>query len=230
VDSQLAWDRAMAEVLASQTRPTASGAKPLIVGIMGSGHLRFGHGVPHQLRDLGVRSIGTLLPMAASSPCDELGPGLADAVFAVPTPPLVPVEPPRLGVALESKDGRIRIASVSKGSLAEKSGLQDGDQILAVAGQPLPGLTSLLNVDTTAAAGNLVTAADRARRREDRNRRQVPGQAMSRWQALRSLLLPLLLALATPAAWAVARHRQPRISRSNSLSIRPLASSPWSPR
>jgi S1-C subfamily serine protease len=112
---------------------------------MGSGHLRFGHGVPHQLRDLGVRSIGTLLPMAASSPCEELDPGLADAVFMVPTPPLVPIAPPRLGVALESKDGKILIASVSKASLAEKSGLQDGDQILAVAGQPLSGLTSLLN-------------------------------------------------------------------------------------
>ena len=144
VDSQLAWDRAMAEALASQIRPTASGAGPLIVGIMGSGHLRFGHGVPHQLRDLGVRSIGTLLPMAASSPCDALGPGLADTVFAVPTPPLAPVEPPRLGVALESEDGRIRIASVSKGSLAEKSGLQDGDQVLALAGEPQPSLTSLL--------------------------------------------------------------------------------------
>ena len=145
VDSQLAWDRAMAEVLAAQAKPTAAGGKPLIVGIMGSGHLRFGHGVPHQLRDLGVRSIGTLLPMAASSPCEELDPGLADAVFMVPTPPLVPIAPPRLGVALESKDGKILIASVSKASLAEKSGLQDGDQILAVAGQPLSGLTSLLN-------------------------------------------------------------------------------------
>jgi hypothetical protein len=86
-------------------RRRRAGGKPLIVGIMGSGHLRFGHGVPHQLRDLGVRSIGTLLPMAASSPCEELGPGLADAVFMVPTPPLVPIAPPRLGVALESKDG-----------------------------------------------------------------------------------------------------------------------------
>ncbi|WP_374682188.1 ChaN family lipoprotein [Accumulibacter sp.] len=145
VDSQLAWDRAMAEVLAGQAAPTASGGKPLLVGIMGSGHLRFGHGVPHQLRDLGVRSIGTLLPLAAASPCDELVPGLADAVFAVPTPPRTAPEPPRLGVTLESKDGRVLIASVSKGSLAEKSGLQDGDRILAVAGQPLNGLTSLLN-------------------------------------------------------------------------------------
>ena len=144
VDSQLAWDRAMAEALARQAAPAAGKAKPLLVGIMGSGHLRFGHGVPHQLRDLGVQSIGTLLPLPSATTCDELAPGLADAVFAVPTRPPTPDVPPRLGVALESRDGRVLIASVSKGSLAEKSGLQDGDQIIELAGRPLPGLPPLL--------------------------------------------------------------------------------------
>lgn len=144
VDSQLAWDRAMAEVLARQAASSADRTRPLVVGIMGSGHLRFGHGVPHQLRDLGVQSIGALLPMAADTPCDELRPGLADAVFAVPTMPRRPAEPPRLGVSLESREGRVLIASVSKGSLAERSGLQDGDRIVDIAGQPLADLASLL--------------------------------------------------------------------------------------
>lgn len=144
VDSQLAWDRAMAEVLARQATSSAAGTRPLVVGIMGSGHLRFGHGVPHQLRDLGVQSIGVLLPMAADTPCDELRPGLADAVFAVPTMPQRPPQPPRLGVSLESREGRVLIASVSKGSLAESSGLQDGDRIVDIAGQPLADLASLL--------------------------------------------------------------------------------------
>ena len=144
VDSQLAWDRAMAEVLARQATLTVGDGKPLLIGIIGSGHLRFGHGVPHQLRDLGIRSIGTLLPMAAETPCDELRPGLADALFAVPKKTRAPADPPRLGVALEVKDKRVLIASVSKDSLAEKSGLQDGDQILAVAGQPLASLGALL--------------------------------------------------------------------------------------
>lgn len=59
VDSQLAWDRAMAEALA---KAATRNERPLVVGIMGSGHIRFGHGVPHQLRDLGVSNIATLLP------------------------------------------------------------------------------------------------------------------------------------------------------------------------
>ncbi|HSG22140.1 MAG TPA: ChaN family lipoprotein, partial [Azonexus sp.] len=44
LDAQLTWDRAMAEGLASRAVPGKNGSKPLLVGIMGSGHLRFGHG------------------------------------------------------------------------------------------------------------------------------------------------------------------------------------------
>ncbi len=55
VESQTTWDRAMAEALAQYVVPGAAAEKPLVVGIMGSGHIRFGHGVPHQLRDLGVK-------------------------------------------------------------------------------------------------------------------------------------------------------------------------------
>ena len=38
-----------------------------IAGIMGGGHVRNGHGVPHQLRDLGVTNIGVLLPVEAAT-------------------------------------------------------------------------------------------------------------------------------------------------------------------
>ena len=62
IESQTAWDRAMAEALARHAVAGASGEKPLVVGIMGSGHIRFGHGVAHQLRDLKVKNVGTLMP------------------------------------------------------------------------------------------------------------------------------------------------------------------------
>lgn len=142
VDSQTVWDRAMAEALVRGRGKTEGGAKPpLLVGIMGSGHLRFGHGVPHQLRDLGVTRIGVLLPMPFDTPCRELGKGLADAVFTLPRPPgameiAAKPEPPRLGVLLEEAEGSVRVAGVTKGSLAESSGLLEGDRLLRVAGQP----------------------------------------------------------------------------------------------
>jgi hypothetical protein len=137
VESQTAWDRAMAEALARHAIAGPTGEKPLVVGIMGSGHIRFGHGVPHQLRELNVKSVGTLLPVPVSLDCKELRPGLADAVFALPEMAKAKPEPPRLGVRLEEKEGAVRIADVTAGSLAEKTGLKAGDQLVDVAGVPV---------------------------------------------------------------------------------------------
>ncbi len=144
VESQIAWDRAMAEALARARGRGSAGATPLVVGVMGSGHIRHGHGVPHQLKDLGVKSVGTLLPVGAGVDCKELRPGLADAVFAVPEPAKVAPEPPRLGVRLEEKDGAVRIVDVTAGSLAERTGLKAGDQIVEVAGAPAKRTTAVI--------------------------------------------------------------------------------------
>jgi uncharacterized iron-regulated protein len=142
VESQLTWDRAMAEALAARVQGAAA-SRPLVVGIMGGGHMRNGHGVPHQLRDLGVKNIGTLLPMDAATACNELQAGLADAVFALPRRARDKAPPPRLGVRLEPSEQGVRIASITSGSLAEMSGLQTGDQILTVAGAPA-SMTSVI--------------------------------------------------------------------------------------
>lgn len=77
--SQLVWDRAMAEAIAGAAREGV-----LVIGVMGAGHVRHGYGVPHQLRDLGMSKVGSLLPMTAGEACKPLAPGLADAVFALP--------------------------------------------------------------------------------------------------------------------------------------------------
>jgi uncharacterized iron-regulated protein len=82
VEAQATWDRAMAEALAQRLRGRAR--PPLVVGIAGAGHVRFGHGIAHQLRDLGVERVGILLPLEAQRACEKLGPGLADAVFVLP--------------------------------------------------------------------------------------------------------------------------------------------------
>lgn len=133
VESQTAWDRAMAEALARR----AGAGKPLVVGVMGSGHLRHGHGVPHQLRDLGVKNVGTLLPLSAEAECKDLRAGLADAVFMLPAQVMPKPAPPRLGVQLEDHPGGVRILAVTAGSLAEQTGLKRGDVILEMAGRPV---------------------------------------------------------------------------------------------
>ncbi|MDB5903092.1 MAG: hypothetical protein JWM26_1970 [Betaproteobacteria bacterium] len=141
VEAQTTWDRAMAEALASRTKG-AGAARPLAVGIMGAGHVRGGHGVVHQLRDLGVTRIGSLLAVPADTDCSALVAPLADAVFALPaardeTPP------PRLGVRLELRNGEVVIAAIDPGSLAARSGLQAGDVVLSAAGAPASSASSV---------------------------------------------------------------------------------------
>jgi uncharacterized iron-regulated protein len=151
VDAQLAWDRAMAEALA---RPLAgTGERPLLVGVMGSGHIRHGHGVPHQLRDLGVTRIGTLLPVSGEDECKDIRNGLAHAVFAVPDAARSHPPPPRLGVQLEAHEGGIRIAAVTAGSLAEKTDLRAGDRIVLAAGSRVDKVAKLVGLVRRTPAG-----------------------------------------------------------------------------
>ncbi len=131
-EGQLTWDRAMAEAIAAAARKPDA---PLVVGIMGSGHVMHRFGVPHQLDDLGIRASAVLLPWDAQRDCTELTPGIADAVFGVAAlyEPGKP-EPPRLGVALDDVAGKVRIKEVAKGSIAEQTGIQQEDVLLELAG------------------------------------------------------------------------------------------------
>ena len=128
VQAQLVWDRAFAEGLAS-----ASAAHPdaLVVGIIGSGHLRYGDGVTHQLRALGVERSRVWLPVSPEEDCEQIA-GIADAVFAV-----TEVEgrtPPRLGVYLLDGEQGVEIGQVVDGSVASDAGLKAGDRIVSAAG------------------------------------------------------------------------------------------------
>lgn len=143
VDSQTTWDRAMAEAMAKRLGDAAA-ERPLVVGIMGGGHIRNGYGVPHQLRDLGVKRIGTLLPFSAEGDCKEIAPGFADAVFALPQAQSEKPPPPRLGVRLEQAKDGVTIVDVTEGSLAEKTGLRAGDSIAMIAGVPVTRLAAVI--------------------------------------------------------------------------------------
>ena len=137
LEAQLTWDRAMAEALAQRARAFSA---PLVVGVMGSGHLQFGHGVPHQLRDLGIADPYTMLPFdAASGPdCSRPPQALANAVFIMPAG-AAPASGQRLGIALAGDEGAPRIEKVAAESLAARSGLRAGDRIQRIAGATVRG-------------------------------------------------------------------------------------------
>lgn len=86
VRAQQTWDRAFACNIA---RALEAGVAETVVGIIGSGHLEYGHGTPYQLADLGVTDVAVLLPNQKDALTVEPDRRLADAVFRLDTP-----EPP----------------------------------------------------------------------------------------------------------------------------------------
>lgn len=151
VESQTTWDRAMAEALFARSKTSAQ-PKPIVVGIMGAGHVQHGHGVPHQLRDLGMTNVGTFLALAPTE-CSGLKANLAHAVFAVPQAREDKPPPPRLGVRLETVDSAVRITDVTAGSLAEQSGIRAGDEVATVAGRPVRSTTAVVSAVRLQPAG-----------------------------------------------------------------------------
>jgi len=82
VRAQQTWDRAFACGIVEALK--SSGVE-LVVGIIGRGHLEYGHGTPYQLSDLGVDDWAVLLPSEAET-FDMAGmAGIAEAVFRLDT-------------------------------------------------------------------------------------------------------------------------------------------------
>ncbi|SFP81361.1 Uncharacterized iron-regulated protein [Nitrosomonas cryotolerans] len=148
ISSQQLWDRAMAQILYSEHTGSDEERKPLVVGIMGSGHILYGYGVPHQLRDLGIKDIASLLPWDTSKSCEKFIVGVADAVFGVMPHISQPFQPlrQRLGIRFEIAHGGAHILQVEKGSIAEAAHLQDADIITEIAGLEVKETKDIIDV------------------------------------------------------------------------------------
>jgi S1-C subfamily serine protease len=92
------------------------------------------------LKALGIDRIGTLLTRDRSESCSRLDKGMADALFVVEEPKR---PTPRLGVATNPEPGGLRIGEIMAGSVAESAGLQKGDLITEIAGQPAKSILTL---------------------------------------------------------------------------------------
>lgn len=159
VDAQAAWDRAMAQALASAQGGTKG---TLVIGIVGRGHLEYGHGIPFQLADLGISDSRVLLPWQPGRPCDDLalndGTPVATAVFGIHhVPETAKPAKPKLGVMIETapKDGPagVLVRHVVADSVAAKAGLLENDIIEQAAGQSVNDIASLIAIITQQAPG-----------------------------------------------------------------------------
>jgi uncharacterized iron-regulated protein len=79
VRAQTVWDRAFAcNIAAFRAR---FDSPPLVVGIIGRGHVEYRYGAPHQLADLGLTRTAVLLPTRDAEHDPATLAGLADALF-----------------------------------------------------------------------------------------------------------------------------------------------------
>jgi len=134
VEAQTLWDRAMAQGMAEYLKTHGDA---LVVGILGAGHVRQGHGVAHQLKALGIARVAGLVTRDVDEGCEGMKAGLADAVFLVRPPA---ANPPRLGIAMNMTGDAVAVTEVKAGSVAEQAGLKAGDLLLEVAGRPVKAM------------------------------------------------------------------------------------------
>ncbi|MCW5622180.1 MAG: ChaN family lipoprotein [Burkholderiales bacterium] len=139
VQSMQLWDRAMAQTIGEYL---TQGSTRMVVGIMGSGHVRDGYGVPYQLRALGVQDAAVLLPWETGQSCEEPDTGVADYVFGVA--PVSAPERPRLGIVLDQGETGVVVREVAKDSIAEHAGMQSGDVVTTIAGLPVGGTRDVI--------------------------------------------------------------------------------------
>ncbi len=140
IQAQQFKDRAMAEALDGYRRGHPGA---LVVGIMGAGHLRGGHGVPGQLRDLGRRNVAALATWPADLACDHLDAGYADLLFLVPAAAAQPDNRmERLGVSLRESPLGLLVEQVVASGPGGLAGLRQGDVIVQAAGRPISKILS----------------------------------------------------------------------------------------
>ncbi|WP_167730434.1 ChaN family lipoprotein [Terasakiella sp. SH-1] len=152
VEAQLTWDGAMAQGLAHVQQ---LGGNPLVIGIMGSGHLANRHGVPHQLDGLGLNST-VLLPWTLGWNCNDLTPTYGDAIFGLEAMEEKPAQhKPMLGVRIDKTedDSGVLIIQIVEESVAEDAGLGEGDIIRKAAGLTTTSPAELVQIIQRQAAG-----------------------------------------------------------------------------
>lgn len=129
VNAQQTWDRAFACRIADWLE-----AHPghLVVGIIGRGHLDYGGGTPHQLRDLGIADPAVLCPAFEAEIDLDKAAGIGEAVYRLDT---VEERVGRVfdaGISVAGND--TVIAEIAADSAAAKAGLAVGDRIVAIGG------------------------------------------------------------------------------------------------
>lgn len=141
--AQVTWDASMAyNAVRALENLGETERDPIMVVLIGSGHVAYGLGAERQARQWFDGEIASVIPVPAEDedeePVETVQASYADFVWGLPAgeEPLYP----GLGSSTTQSDepaGR-RVIFVPEGTVAERAGLQVGDVIVAVDGRPTP--------------------------------------------------------------------------------------------
>lgn len=143
LQGQTLWDAAMAQIIYQQTQkdPTL-----LFVGVMGSGHVVNDYGVPDQLKSLGQKDVTTMIAWHDDFGCEGIDQTFSDAVIGMEMQDEAAQQKPKLGVYLEEDEGKVSIAKLVAGSVAEASGLKKGDIFVKAAGKEIKRMIEVISI------------------------------------------------------------------------------------
>jgi len=139
--AQCTWDGAMAHN-AIQALKAAQGERPIMVVLIGSGHVAYGLGAERQAKLWYGGRIASLIPIPVydteeKAPIERARASYADFFWGVPgaTDPLFPV----LGLSAPEREpgAPMSVIQVEKESVAEAAGFAVGDVLLSMDGTPI---------------------------------------------------------------------------------------------
>lgn len=149
-EAQTTWDAGMAD--GALRALDGVGGDAILVVLVGSGHVAYGLGIERQLAARSDVTVASLIPESLPRLSDEesatsgepvtVRASYADYLWGLPPEP--PPAYPSLGLSLAKRsegdpavDGLPPIRFVFPDSLAETAGLQSGDRIIAIDGEPV---------------------------------------------------------------------------------------------
>ncbi len=130
--AQTLWDEVMAE---SAHQFLINNPEHKLVILAGNGHVRRKYGIPERLYRRNNE------PFVVVVQDEEMEEDIADYILL--TTEMTGTEPPRLGVTVEEKEQGLTVTGVAHKGPAKKAGLQEGDVVMQVAGQPITSLADL---------------------------------------------------------------------------------------
>jgi aminopeptidase N len=136
--AQSTWDVVMAE----SVRKAMEGFDGTLVVIAGSGHCSYNLGINRRLAEKLPLPYATVMPVAVKGGKETVVRSLADYLWGTDFD-LEPPFYPEVGFGAADRQGKVMVTMVTPDSFARKAGIQSGDQVQSLDGEPVKDVTDL---------------------------------------------------------------------------------------